>query len=295
MTYKEFKNVILDEVKELLDDGMDVIIQEVTKTNDLSLDGLTIVNEQSNISPTIYLNQYYQPFKKGDMSISDIVEDIMKTYNQHKSNISIDTKFFTDFDAVKGGIVYRIVNTEKNQKLLETTPHINFLDLSIIFFYIFNSQDEGIATILIKNPHLEFWNTDVNTLYRFAKFNTPRIMGLHVQSMLDLAKEITPDFVECKEDIEIPLYIFTNNHKMHGACVILYPEILKFFAEAIGSDLYILPSSVHEVLIVPTACIDDDNDLTEMVQEVNRTQVAPNEFLADHAYFYNRATDKITY
>ena len=93
------------------------------------------------------------------------------------------------------------------------------------------------------------------------------------------------------EDSAFPMYVATNVFKMNGACILLYDGVLKKFAEKIGSDFYILPSSVHEVIFVPANGDMDARYLIQMVKEVNATEVAPDEVLSDNVYIYHADKD----
>lgn len=77
-----------------------------------------------------------------------------------------------------------------------------------------------------------------------------------------------------------------DSRKTYGACSILYPGMLEQLAERIGGDYYMIPSSVHEFLLVPREREQDREELKKMIAEVNRTELPPEEVLSDHLYLY---------
>lgn len=296
MTYETFKERIIDAVNEALGTGVKVTIQRVQKNNGLELDGLTIIDGRTNIAPTIYLNYYYHLLSDGRRDLQEIITDILETYEEHRMNSNIDLNFFTDFERVKDKIVFKLINTKQNSKLLEQIANINFLDLSIVFYYLFDSTDSGSATILIRNEHLNYWNVDTDTLFQYAKENTPKLLKSKLNSMMDILAgiESTEEILNCTDEL-LPMYVLTNHTNMFGAATMLYDNVLKSFADKKNSDFYILPSSVHELILIPASTDMDSDYLTSMVQEVNDTQVPNEEILSDHAYYYNRTTNQITY
>ena len=88
----------------------------------------------------------------------------------------------------------------------------------------------------------------------------------------------------------IPMYIMTNRQEVNGASVLLYDDVLQTFALKKKTDFYIMPSSIHEVILIPKSKSPDLKDLNEMINEVNETQVQEEEVLSDHAYYYEKNT-----
>lgn len=296
MTYETFKERIMDAVNEALGSGVKVIIQKVQKNNGLELDGLTIMDSRTNIAPTIYLNYYYHLLSDGRRDLQEIITDILETYEEHRQSSSIDVSFFTDFEKVKEKILFKLINTEQNTKLLDEVPNISFLDLSIIFYYLFDSTDSGNATILIRKEHLKFWNVNADDLLNIAKENAPKLLHYTLNSMFDILAgiESTEEILDSTDEL-LPMYVLTNSTKHFGAATMLYDDVLKTFANKKNSDFYILPSSVHELILIPAEVVEDPEYLTAMVQQVNLEQVPNEEILSDHAYYYNRTTNQITF
>ena len=283
-----------------------VMVHKVTKNNDLVLTGISIRSREVNIAPTIYMDDYYNDYKNG-RPVMDIIAEIENIYNTYKLEHNFDVNSITDFNHVQGKICYKLVNKDKNKELLSDAPYIQFHDLAIVFYVVVSEDSDRTGTITVRNNLMEMWgNPDINDLYRIAKNNTQKrykgsvfnmieIMGEIISHNVDnIEPNIVDDFFEMNftyKDNMIPMFVATNNKKVNGAGVILYEGLLKTFAEKIGSDFYILPSSIHEVIFVPANGDMDVRYLIQMVKEVNATEVSPSEVLSDNVYKYHADTD----
>ena len=299
MTYDTFKEQILAGMKARIPLASRSI-QSVVKNNNVQLDGLTIMEGGTNLSPTIYLNYFYETYQNG-VEFSSILDTILHTYQSNKPRGKIDTSFFTDYANVRPHIAYKLIHYERNRHLLADLPHFRYLDLAIVFYCLVSSSPSGNATILIRKDHLRFWNISPTQLFDAAKENTPRLLSYDLRNMNDLMEELLapahstlsdPDIK--KEDAAIcPMYVLTNQNKLNGASCILYEHLLEHFADRLCCDLYILPSSIHEVILIPATSDTSYQELSQMVQEVNDTQVSPEEILSDHVYYFSRSSGSI--
>ena len=280
-----------------------VSVQDVQKNNGLVLTGITILKKDCNIAPTIYLNQVFEQYQEG-RTIESICREIIRIYEEHAIHTDFDVSYVTDFAKVQNHICYKLINAKKNETLLNDVPHVVLEDLAIIFYILVSKDLEGTGTITVKNNMLSFWDVDTDTLYKLAILNTQRLFRGTVQSMASVMTEIlshkldeesAQEFYDMMvgEDDMIPMYICTNADKLNGAGVILYQGLLQEFADRVGSDFYILPSSIHETLLIPVNSDMDIEYLRDMVRTVNRTEVAPDEILSDSVYYYNRLRDRV--
>lgn len=296
MTKKEeFYNNVANGVSEILGDEMVVEIQEVTKVN-LSLDGLTIRKRNESIAPTIYLNQYFNQFNDG-RTMDDIVKDIIRVYENNQPENIMDvfkTEDFYDFDKMKEKIVLKVINTERNLDLLEQVPNLSMegLGLSVVF-YVSIMTGEQSAGILIKNEHLKLWEKTVSDLTSLAEINTNRMHAFTIKSI----NEVLSGMFGFEEDL-IPdgpaFYVLTDENMTFGASQLYLKDKIREFAKQQDCDVYILPSSIHELLLLRADFPNlEPSYLKEMVYEVNTTQVSEEEFLFDGAYKFELATDKI--
>lgn len=296
MTYQEFKKNIIQTISAKLGSTYRVALQDIIKNNDTHLDGLTILSENSNISPTIYLNYYYEQYLTGK-SLSSIYGEILRSYYQNVPKENIDITFFTDFEKVKERIIFKLVNYERNKELLSKVPHVRYLDLALIFNCFLDASEGGCATILIYHHHLSFWNISTEELYSLAMKNTPRLLHYQIQNIAEVIQNLFSD--ECSklpdDALEpIPMYVLSNNIKLNGSGCILYEDLLSDISSKMNSDFYILPSSIHEVLLIPVRNAASYPELVSMVKEINSTQLAKEEILSDCVYLYSRHTGQVT-
>ena len=297
MEYREFLENVRKEVESRYDSNVSVTLNHVMKNNGTELDGITIMEKDKNIAPTIYINSFYDRYREG-VSLKAVVSEIIRIYNQNKNSININADYFENYENVRKTIVYKLVNYQKNKKLLEDVPYKRVLDLAVVFYCLIEQRKGVSATALIHNEHLRIWNVTEDEIYNDALKNTPVLLAGSIVPMSKILSEIAGtapvdnDEKVCEYTGEDILYVLTNSSRVNGAACILYDNLLKKFANDVHSDLYILPSSVHEVIIVPKKNAFDKSELADMVREVNEQGVSQDEILSDNEY--NRKNGLIT-
>lgn len=298
MKMDDFVSKICAAVKEKLGDDYKVEIKEVRKNNGVVLHGLMICTKLQNVAPTIYLEPFWEDYGKG-INFTEIIHRLLAIYQKEELVEKIDLDFFHSFEKVKDRICYRLVSRKGNEELLEDLPHTEFLDLALCFYYAYQGDILGEGTILIHDSHMEMWNTSTEELLRLAQNNTPRLFPWVCNSMEELFHEITGCMEERKSgkpqaDIfqELPMKVLSNQKRIHGAASILYPGVLEEIAGEKG-NIYIIPSSIHETILLPYDEKTSAEDLKKMIHEVNSTQVAPEEVLSDSLYYYDAARKEI--
>lgn len=211
-----------------------------------------------------------------------------------------EKKYIQDFDLIKNFIVYRLINTDKNERLLEDIPHINFLDLSIVFHCLTKQTMFCTKYNLIRNVHFQQWNVSLDRLYEAANKNTQKILGYEMRSMRSMMCEMMRENPE-KFDSElldrlensIPMYVVSNKSRTEGASCMLYPKLIEDFAEALGENIYIIPSSINELILLPA--INDNAGIyfKNSIREVNDTNMKLEEILSYSLYYYDRGMNRI--
>lgn len=289
MDYKEFTENIAETLREKVGDGYTVTVTEVLKNNGVSLTGVVIMKESENVSPTIYLEEPYRQYQSGD-SLSQIAEEVMAEYEKNAHSIKLDVDFFRSFPKVEDRIFHKIINYEKNKELLKDMPHFRWHDLAVVFYYSFEETMFGKASIAIHNSHLDMWGQTADEIYRIARRNMEQKMPEMLVPMSELVEELAGIKLE---ESEAPLYVLTNREKMFGASAVLYSEKIKELSDKLHSDLLILPSSVHETLLLPDDRKRGYDFYRKMVEEVNTTQVDSEEILSFNLYRYDREKEKI--
>ena len=261
--------------------GKSVAIEKVSKNNGLVLDGLTILSEDENISPRIYLNDFFNEYLTNGVNAA--AEKIIQIYEEYRVKESVDISFFTDIEKVRPNIKIKLVNYEKNKAMLEKVPHERFLDLAITFTVALES-DYGAASIPIHNDHLELWGIDAEDLYNIAMENTAS--DYEIIPMQDIIGTFVDR--ETAGNTEMKMDILTTRSKQHGAAEMIYTNILdEYLKEKQIEKVVILPSSIQEVILFSCNQPIDVRYFQNMVKEVNKTMVNPEEVLSDNVYIYD--------
>ncbi len=290
MQLKRFIHKITQGVQEFIGEKAVVENRRVTKNNNVILDGLIIRERGQNAAPAIYLQEYYEQYREGKQ-ISTIIYEIIQLYERQKLEGDLDMGFFAEYAQVKDRIAYKLIHYERNKAFLMDVPHIRYLDLAIVFYYMVNNALLTCATIQITKDHCAMWDVAEKELYETAKGNMPRLLPHELKSIGEILQEAQEEFLPGQGTH--PMYILGNSQKLFGAISILYDGLLRDFAKTLGTDIFILPSSIHEVVLLPDSGDIALSYLESMVYDVNRTQLEEQEILSDSVYKYVRAYDKI--
>jgi len=304
MEYQEFKKVVEEQLKEYVPEpyrSMEWDSHKVEKVNQ-TLDAINFRSTESgmSVSPTVYINTMYEQYKNGEQ-IDDILRDVAGVIVRavkEKDKIIPDL----DFENAKDNIVFQLINTEQNKEMLEHVPHREFQDLSIIYRWVVNRNDEGLASILIKDNVAKQLGLSENQLFDAAKENTKKLLPIAVRPMGEVLMDIMmKDGMPC-ELAEIMLntlpakkqmYVISNEIGVNGASAMLYEEGLEELSNIFESDIYIMPSSVHECIAISSE-LGDPNELAEMVESINMDQVELKDRLSNQVYFYDKETKQVS-
>lgn len=321
MNYQEFKDFAAENIKDYLPEkyqDAEVAVREITKNNNMKLEGLLVKLLEQNVSPTIYLNDFFREHENGRP-----MDDIMETLAEMREAYDVEQKLPVDklmnFEEVKDVIVFRVVGVEANQDRLKYIPHRIENDMALIYQIMMQKGEDGLATTQISNAMMKQMGANETMLHAVAMENTPREFPATFQSMDTVMREVLrQDFMgfnldeiteddgmkefleylldESMTEIEqehLPMYVLTNENKLNGAAALFYPDMQEKIAEQMGGDYFVLPSSVHETLVVPDDGILNYQELKDMVNEVNGTQVAPDEVLTGEVYSYDKESRQL--
>lgn len=286
--------------------GYTAEVHDVVKNNDTILTGISFRKDESDIAPTVYINKYFQMYSAGELSMEDAVASIEKAVEDAYRNAPIPmtadsiAELVTNYDNAKGKIRSRLLNTGRNKKLLEDLPHINLADLSVIFYLELSEDDGGVSSIKVTNSIFNKWGVTMEELLKVANAQTI----WQVKSMAEVLREMmrahgdSDDMLSLLDTPEdaVPMFVASNITKLNGAAILANTKELERFSKAHGEEsFYILPSSVHECLFLPVdkGETPDVTQLEEMVRSVNKSQVAPEDFLSDNVYFYDAKKKKV--
>lgn len=290
MTYYQFIQAVETRMKEVVNEEIILSIYTAEKNNGVKRQGITIAQKGINISPTIYLEEYYEKYANG-CELETIIQDILRLYHEVRLQKSWDEEKINSYELIEERIVYRLVNREANDGLLKEIPYVPYLNLAIIFYVMLEVNEHGTACMLIRNEHLEMWGVSANDIYNRAKENTWRILPSEFHTMRAMMEAYNKKGSYVGMDI---LHVLTNKVRGFGAAAILYDGVLEMIADYLDDNYYVLPSSVHEVIIVSeTEAPWGGAGLSEMVEEINHTQVDEEDVLSDVAYYYDREKKKL--
>ena len=277
-------------------EGITVTPETVRKNNNFIRHGIVIRTNGSNIAPTFYVDDFIETHEP-----EAAAEEIYRSYQAHRQEAAelnenrISLLF--DFEHCKDKICYRLINSTRNSDIIDSCPTIQVAPDLVMAFYL---QIQENATCLIKNGMVQTWGLteDVEkTLFSYADQNTPRLHPARLQTMSAVMREMIPEKLRDEMDIDTfspPMYILSNDQRVSGASTVLYrngqqlKDSLKVVQEQYELDeFYIIPSSIHEVILVPALPDMTKEKLQSMCQTVNETQVPYDEFLSDNIFAYN--------
>lgn len=297
LTYDEFVKAIVNIAEEETENH--VTVSKVRKVNGFNEDGLVIASPDCNISPTIYLRHYYEQYKE----IMDMEQEPVKVvwhsiYDVYKKNLPInnfDVSKITDYEKVKGNLRLRLVNFEINKEWLEDLAFIPFLDLAIIFSVNVCADKSTVASIIIRKEFLNYWDKTEEELYEQAMENSKN--DYEINSIDDIIRQYMGNTEITEQEIIdmtiAPMFVLGNTLRTNGASAILCENVLKRLAEQYRVNyVYIIPSSLHEVILLPDSKNMSVQSLKEMVREVNDTQLNEEEILSYNVYVYDAGKEE---
>lgn len=294
MKYEEFKTNLIEELKDFYGADATVELTTATKNNGIHLDGIIIRIGETNVAPIIYLQQYYEEYMENEnISIDEIVGRIVELRERHelKDADGVICKI-TDWTYVKEHVYPMLISTEDNKEMLSSLVTKPFLDLSVIFYIRLEDtlQMGGEATVKVTKEMLSLMKVTEIELFD-AAMNNMKSDGYNVQDIFSVIMGITDETIPDDENCE-KMFVMTNADKRYGAAGLLN---ITSIVEKIGDkSCFLLPSSLHEILVVPENDEIDVQILKTMVVEVNTTSVAEEEKLSDSVYYYSSTSGTIT-
>ncbi len=290
MDYQTFTMELADLVNRELGSEHMARICRIPKNNGIVRESMTVKGETGEAVPLVDLGQFYHLYQQGE-AMENLAGRIIGNCKGRKMQMLGDGSFFSDFEKAREHICFRVVNLEKNLELLSQIPYRMVLDLAVVYYYRFEDFDSSQASILIYKEHMEAWGVEEEELWRIARDNSeerlsPQLVTLR-QLVLDLCDE--EDSLHLPElSPEDEMFVLSNRERYFGAAVLFYDEIPEKLGEALKNNFYILPSSIHECIIVPDSGLISPFKLRNMVKEVNEMCVVPEEVLSDQVYYFER-------
>ena len=302
MDFRTFTDTMKDIIKDYLpDDYKDakVEIYQHQKLNE-QYTGLSVRREDQRVTPTVNMESLYKEYNREGRSISDMAKEVAKMIQMEPPGLDINR--LLDYEKAKESLYIRVSNAEQNQDMLENAPHMLYEDLAVTYHIAAQMDEDGLASTLVTDNLLAQYGITQEQLHEDAMKNAPQILPARVESMGEVMRRMMrSDMLSSGMDEETmeamledmamvddtPMTVVSNDRGVNGASALFYPGQLDVIAEKLEGDFFILPSSIHESLVVP----DDGNfsyhELQNMVEEVNSTQVHPSERLSDEVYHYD--------
>lgn len=275
-------------------------VVETMKNNNVARIGITFHDQGEKVGPVIYMEPYREAATDG-RPMSEIMREIagIASRSMDKTEL-IGSLDYGDYESVKEYLSVTLINGRDNRQMLSHMPHRQMEDLALILELKF-PMAEGIGSIKVSHELAELWAVDTDTLFAQAQENSlkaePPSLHRMEDTMLSLAfvRDAVENLLENPAPEEVPsqLYVLSNTSKNKGAAVLSYPGVLEKADQLFPKGFYILPSSIHELLIVPKSPEIDPRELGEMVRAVNRAEVAKEEQLSDRVYEYDREAGMI--
>lgn len=298
MNYRDFKRQVEEKFIDYLPDEMKNMKVEFLQVNKINrtLDGINIIyeNDKGRLNPIIYINDMYEIYQKCGNFEKTMSLTILNLSQVAQAGLDISLDMTTAID----NIIFQVINTEQNRRILDKIPSRPFLDLSITYKWIVRIDEDGIKSVMVNNDLASLLGVTEDELFRLAEENTRRIFPPVVKKMCDCMRDLLRDFPTPVADVMmadtsmINMYVITNTGYFKGASSILYENELHVLAEKLKSDLYILPSSSEEVIAITTEV--DPYEMADMVATINMTNLSLEERLSNQVYHYDRKLRKLS-
>ena len=303
MNYEEFKNVVKQEFMSYLPEEFQHLKLDIRPVEMVNVvkDGMNFLdlNQKTWVTPTIYVQDMYKGYQDlGDYQ--EVFEDVAVIVSETLRRPPIEANL--DLQDAKENIVFQLINTVQNKEMLSNMPHREFHDLSIIYRWVVQKDDNGLKSGVVKNDLMEKLGLNEEQMFKLAVENYKRLLVPTVRTMdevmIDAMVEhgYPKDYAEswvAQNSTEEKMWVISNETKINGAGSMLYDDMLQRVAKKVDSNLYVIPSSVHEIIAIPVSFVQP-HELAKLVNEVNMNQVSLEERLSNQVYYYDRRLHKLS-
>ncbi|SCY10881.1 DUF5688 family protein [Butyrivibrio sp. INlla14] len=295
MDYEQFKETLADDVKARIAETeigtIDVEFHEVNKVN-YGYEAMTVKPEDERIGVNLNVDQLFEKYQETgdyDQVLGGAVDAVQRGFENRPD---IDLNSLTDYEAMKSKLSLEVISKETNADVLENVPHKDMEDMAVVYRFVLDSDSAGRSSVLVTNNMLDNYGITPEQLNQDALENAPVIRPAEIKGMSEVMYEIMGPDAEAMGIPQIDpkdeqMFVATVPDKTGGAGVIAYPNFMEEAAEKVGGSYFVLPSSLHEVILVPDDGRMSASELENMVKEVNATQVDPQDKLTDHVYHYD--------
>ena len=302
MNYHEFKENLLKRIKKDYV-GADIYIETVGKNNGTRKERLVIREGGKRLVPCIRLNELYQCHREtGDM---ELCVKMVKQLAEPEETMTIPDRLWT-WEECRGRILLRLISRDWNREHLETVPHKEFLDLAVTFHLMIGKSGDTVYSMPVTNEVMDIWGTDVDGLFRDGMEHLTEHSHFTVKNICHFIARLLegepgpgPGRKQTSHgEQEAPQLLLQNMLVLFavpycfGSAGMLATECLQETAAQVGA-FYILPCSVHELILLPVSTGADAASLSKTVQEINRMSLDPEERLSDSIYCFNPESGEV--
>lgn len=304
MNYREFREELLNQLRSIFGENYEIGTQTVQKVNLGNVETFRIFDKtgEKQQSPVFYGRKLYEAYRSGT-GLEVLAQGIKEKYVMTGNEITVDLIGDVNvLEEIKERLIFTVINREKNRELLKEIPHRNFLDFAVIYRIVVKENWDGVSSMRVSNGLLERWGITEEKLFEIARKNMRHRMPVMKTSFADMMQSlmgkdmISPGDIseECEGRQMQRMYVVTNRKKVNGFGSVLYPDVLEEMCRILQCDrLYILPSSIHEAIVMPQDLGMSPEELQGMVKNVNKDCVTEEEYLSDSVYGYSLETKEI--
>lgn len=291
ITYEKFLMLCSDTIKAMYPGAFETELCATLRNNDVEMKGILVKQQGEPLAPNFYLMEQFHAWLEDRVSLGEIAGEICCIYyDELEKNRKIAEELKFVWEEFKRHVYMRLVSRDRNCELLRNTPYDEYLDMAVSYYYVIEVSEDSRGILLITNEHLNLLGITKEELRVAARENTiknskPKISGMN-EMLVSLGKRLGIPIP--REYSQNCMYILSNETGTYGAVCMMLSEALECFAQEIRSSFFILPSSVHEVLLVPDTGRMTAEIFSGMVKEVNATQIEDCEVLTDSVYYYDR-------
>lgn len=308
MDFQTFVEEVKAEVQRICPDKK-VVVQDIFKNNDTKLTGMTLLDEGKRLSPTLYLEKYYDDFLSVGIGVEAIANHIFAEWERHSKDIDytvINSLYL--YENMKDKISLKLINKDMNMNRLEHIPYNEYLEDFALICYVdieLETDNEiSKGSINVTDGLLEVWNISKEEVFKQAYDNTknkcePLIQNMN-NVMIDIAKRngiAEPKLEEVINGLnkcDTHMIVLSNKTTLHGAVMIVLDNVMEELAEQVGHSFYMIPSSIHEWIIVDEPISKENTSVVKhMLVEVNKSEVDEQEVLSNNLYIYDYDSKQI--
>lgn len=292
MNYRQFLLAVTKEMQAAVPGGESVTIHTVLKNNGIRMKAMSVRCENEEVCPMIYMAPFYRMYLSG-RPIAAIVKELQAICRMNGGD-SFDSRIFFHFGSAQKRLAYRIIHYDSNRELLSRVPHRKLLDFAAVYYLSLEGKDGMRGSALVYNDYLRLWGTDEEELYRLAAANMPTLLPVYTESLDHLLEGmLLPADASSGTVGAGGIYVISNRYNCYGAAAVFYPGVLRELADTLGTDLYLLPSSVHEFLAISADCGIETEKLNRLVMSMNQLHLAPEDVLSSRIYRYSIREDRL--